>query len=49
MFLRPFVVDNGNVGGAWKMHDALSMIVKGKIPVAIHDERNNVLAHEMVL
>jgi len=25
------------------------MIVKGKIPVAIHDERNNVLAHEMVL
>lgn len=31
------------------MHGAILMIVKGKIPVAIHDERNNVLAHEMVL
>ena len=32
MFLRPFFVDDGKAGGAWKMHDALSMIVKGINP-----------------
>ena len=31
------------------MHGAILHDSKGKIPVAIHDERNNVLAHEMVL
>lgn len=24
MILRPFFVDDGKAGGAWKMHDALS-------------------------
>lgn len=32
MILRPFFVDDGKAGGAWKMHDALSMIVKGINP-----------------
>lgn len=31
------------------MHGALSMIVKGKIPIAIHDERDNMLVYGMVL
>ena len=31
------------------MHGALSMIVKGKIPIAIHDKRGNTLVYGMVL
>ena len=29
------------------MHGALSMIVKGKIPIAIHDKRGNTLVYGM--
>lgn len=41
MFLRPFFVDDGKAGGVWELHITISIIVKGKLPIAINNECGN--------